>query len=85
MIRFLAIGLFLAAGMTAATAQISLQYPRVQQPAPPPPPVIVPGAVQPPASKSFGDKVVRCMHYGSTQGVRPGDIPQYTRECVNAQ
>jgi hypothetical protein len=38
-----------------------------------------------PRTNNFGDKVERCIHYGGTQGVRPGDIPQYTRECVNAQ
>jgi hypothetical protein len=88
--RCVAIGLVLAAGVTAAAAQISPQFPQTLPPSPPSrpllPPTVSPGPAQPPQSNnSFGDKAARCMNYGATQGVRPGDIPQYTRECVNAQ
>ena len=44
------------------------------------PPVEVPGARP---GDSFGDRATRCMHYGSAQGVRPGEIGQFTRECAN--
>jgi hypothetical protein len=39
----------------------------------------------PPRLDTFQDKATRCVHYGASQGVQPGQIGQYTRECVNSQ
>jgi hypothetical protein len=62
--------------------------------APSSPSMIVPGisgnagpAVTPPRppGQSFHDRAVNCVHYGTSQGVPPGQIGAYTRDCVNAQ
>jgi hypothetical protein len=44
------------------------------------PPVEIPGARP---GDSFGDRVSRCIHYGSAQGVPPGQIGQFSAECAN--
>lgn len=84
LIVLLTIALGLGAGK--AVAQMS----STQRPLPPPPvnrlePPLDPGTIQPqPAPReTFGQKVTRCQHYGATHGVPPGEIGQYTRECVN--
>jgi hypothetical protein len=43
------------------------------------PPVEVPRG----AGESFGDRATNCVHYGTAAGVRPGEIGQFTRDCVN--
>lgn len=53
-----------------------------------PPPVYENAPRLPNAPKrldTFPDKATRCVHYGTSQGVQPGQIGQYTRECVNSQ
>jgi hypothetical protein len=50
---------------------------------PPPPPATPQPPNAPPRLDTFGDKASRCVHYGTSIGVKPGQIGQYTRDCVN--
>ena len=43
-------------------------------------PAIIPGR---PAGRSFPDRAINCVNSGSAAGVGPGQIGQYTRQCVN--
>jgi hypothetical protein len=84
--RLFAASIVLACLTVSATAQTTI--PGTYGPVTTmPPPVYsaprLPNAPQP--LDTFGDKVSRCVHYGSSQGVQPGQIGQYTRECVNSQ
>ncbi len=72
-----------------ALAQAQVLTPAGPKPLPPPAP---PASQAAPADRnaprkldSFGDKATRCLHYGGTQGVQPGDLGQYTRECLHSQ
>ena len=52
-------------------------------PVPPPPPTNPQPRGAPPKVDTFGDKVTRCLHYGGTIGLPPGQRDAYTRACVN--
>jgi hypothetical protein len=43
------------------------------------PPVAVPRG----ENDSFPDRAANCVHYGTAAGVQPGEIGQFTRNCVN--
>lgn len=43
------------------------------------PPVAVPRG----ENDSFPDRATNCVHYGTAAGVQPGEIGQFTRNCVN--
>ena len=79
--------LILAAQIPSALAQNQNPVFVPGQPAPvpvPPPPVTnsqPPGA--PPKLDTFSDKVSRCMHYGGTIGLPPGQRDTYVRACAN--
>ena len=70
--------------LIAAVLLAQVQTPSGLKPLPPPqqPPAVTQPGAPPPKPESFGDKVTRCLHYGATQGVQPGDLGQYTRECA---
>jgi hypothetical protein len=36
-----------------------------------------------PRGESFSDRVSRCVHYGTANGVGAGDIGRFTAECAN--
>ena len=79
-----------AASTAAASAQTQSQNPiyvpgqPAPVPAPPPPP---PSNPQPPGAQprldTFGDRVIRCQHYGGTLGLPPGQSDAYVRGCAN--
>jgi hypothetical protein len=60
---------------------------------PPQPPIIngplgqapPPGVIKQRQLKSSGDRVTRCLHQGSSNGLRGGDLDAYTRACANAE
>ena len=66
-------------------AQNTVTVPGVQAPVPLPPPPTTnppqPGAQ--PKLDTFGDKVIRCQHYGAVQGLPAGSRDAYTRGCAN--
>lgn len=92
-----AVLLTLAFATPGAYAQLPDPAPGSFRPLPPPspPPPLMPTPSLPPAAgtppllgapaprESFGDKVQRCIHYGSSHGIGPGEIGPYTRDCVN--
>jgi hypothetical protein len=43
------------------------------------PPVAVPRG----DNDTFPDRATNCVHYGTAAGVPPGEIGQFTRNCVN--
>jgi hypothetical protein len=57
------------------------------QPAPIPVPPPPPSNPQPPGAQpkldTFGDRAARCLHYGSTAGLPPGQREAYVRSCAN--
>jgi hypothetical protein len=73
----------------AANAQIQPIVPGSPGTIPPPPPPAPlsgtppPGA--PPRLDTFQDKAARCVHHGSSFGVPPGQIGEYTRNCIHSQ
>jgi len=75
--------LALSAGAVAQTVTTPDAQGQMVRPLPPPPasPPQQPNA--PPRLDTFGDKASRCVHYGTSIGVKPGQIGQYTRDCVN--
>ena len=36
-----------------------------------------------PRGESFSDRVARCVHYGTANGVGAGDIGTFTAQCAN--
>ena len=71
-----------------ALAQAQVPTTTGPKPLPPPPPANQAAPADPNAPRkldSFGDKTTRCLHYGGSQGVQPGDLGQYTRECAQSQ
>jgi len=61
-------------------------------PAPAPPPIIngplqqapPPEVYYPPALRTHGDRVVQCLHEGSSYGLRGRQLNAYTPSCANA-
>jgi len=61
-------------------------------PPPAPPPIIngplqqapPPGVYYPPALRTHSDRVVQCLHEGSSYGLRGRQLNTYTRSCANA-
>jgi len=60
---------------------------------PPAPPPIINGPLQqapppevyyPPALRTHSDRVVQCLHEGSSYGLRGRQLNAYTRSCANA-
>ena len=79
-----------ATAMPLASAQAQNQNPIYVpgQPAPIPPPPPPPPSNPPlpnaqPKLDTFGDKVIRCQHYGGTIGLPPGQIDTFVRGCAN--
>jgi hypothetical protein len=73
----------------AATAQVT-QPPlpgttTVPPPLPPAPLSGTPPPGAPPRLDTFQDRAVRCQHHGLAHGVSPGQIGQYTRDCVHSR
>lgn len=77
--------------MGALAGNAAAQVSQSGQPFPPPQYPQPPATAQPADPNAprrldtFGDKALRCMHYGGTQGVPAGQLGQYMRECVNSQ
>lgn len=87
--------------LLAGPAAAQLQPPppdlenRIPAPLPPPPqPPIIngplqqgppPGVAPTPNLNTFGDRVTRCLHQGSSYGLRGAKLDAYTRDCANAR
>jgi hypothetical protein len=69
-----------------AQAQNTVLVPGVLVPVPLPPPSTT-NAPQspnsPPRLDTFSDKVMRCLHFGATQGLQAGARDAYSRACAN--
>lgn len=86
----------IAAALFVLAAQSAASLAQNQQPAiivpgqpapvpvPPPPPTNpLPSGAQTKPLDTFSDKVSRCMHYGGTAGLPPGERDAYVRGCAN--
>lgn len=97
-IIMLAVGLALAAPGGIAMAQLfgpNVTPSNPPPPPPPPPPKIevpaVPKLDAPPQQpkvrrsqrRSFGDRVIDCLHRGAAAGLPPGERDAYSRACAN--
>jgi hypothetical protein len=76
----------MSAAAITSLAQNSIIVPGAPAPVPlPPPPAAAgpqpPGA--PPRLDTFSDRVSRCLHHGTVQGLQPGARDAYTRACAN--
>jgi hypothetical protein len=85
MMRFVCAAVMIVSLAAAAGAQTLPQQPPRQMPPRAPNADMQTDPASQPKRETFQDKAARCMHYGSSVGAGPGQIGQYTRECVNTR